>query len=176
MSTMISQPGRPAHWGPGPHPDELARRRRDRLARASAEDMETALAYLAMIDPEAFEIALTAVPPRGGRTHETHETTGIAETPKISGIAETHGISGTIGIAGTAEDAAIPADTAMLEDGEPFPVCRQCGAPVAIFPDRSLRWQHFRGDAATSGTQQIYNPGHPAEAGWLLPGEDPQDL
>ena len=152
MSTMISQPGRPGHWGPGPHPDELARRRRDRLARASAEEMETALAFLGMIDPEAFEIALTAVPPRAGRIHEPHK------------------------IAGTAEDAAIPADTAMLEDGEPFPVCRQCGAPVGIFPDRSLRWQHFRGDAATSGTQEIFDPGHPAEAGWLLPGEDPEDL
>jgi hypothetical protein len=58
MSTIIAQPGRPAH--PGQHPDALARQRRDRLARATAEDMESALAFLGMIDPEAFEIALTA--------------------------------------------------------------------------------------------------------------------
>jgi len=105
--------------------------------------METALAFLGMIDPEAFAIALTAV---ASRTNEILDATEI------------------------------PQDAPAPEDQEPFPVCRHCGAPVGIFPDRSLRWQHFRGDAATSGTQQIYNPGHPAEAGWLLPGEDPQDL
>ena len=49
-------------------------------------------------------------------------------------------------------------------------MCRQCGAPVGIFLARGLRWQHFRGDDATSGTQEIYHPGHPAEAAWLLPG------
>jgi len=158
MSTMISQPGRPGHWGPGPHPDELARRRRDRLARASAEEMETALAYLAMIDPEAFEIALTAVPPRAGKTRKPPGNPKATEIPQTPGIAD---------------DATIPEDAG---NEEPFPVCRHCGAPVAIFPDRSLRWQHFRGDDATSATQQTYDPGHPAEAGWLLPGEDPEDL
>jgi hypothetical protein len=101
------------------------------LASASIEDMESALAFLSMIDPEAFEIALTAV------------TARAAETP---------------------------------EDEEPFPVCRQCGAPVGIFLAHGLRWQHFRGDGATSGTQEIYTPGHPAEVGWLLPGEDPEEL
>jgi hypothetical protein len=55
-------------------------------------------------------------------------------------------------------------------------VCRQCGAPVGIFLADGLRWQHFRGDGATSGTQEIYHPGHPAEVGWLLPGEDPEEL
>ena len=143
MSTIIAQPGRPAHPEPDPHPDELARQRRDLLARASAEDMETALAFLGMIDPEAFAIALTAV---ASRTHKIPD------------------------------DADIPEDAAALEDEEPFPVCRQCGAPVGIFPDRSLRWQHFRGDDATSGTQEIFDPGHPAEVTWLLPGEDPEEL
>jgi len=61
MSTIIAQPGRHAH--PEPHPDAAARLRRDRLARASAADMESALAFLSMIDPEAFEIAFTAATP-----------------------------------------------------------------------------------------------------------------
>jgi hypothetical protein len=68
MTTIITQPGRAAH--PEPHPDVAARRRRDRLARATAEDMESALAFLSMIDPEAFEIALTATAPRAGATPE----------------------------------------------------------------------------------------------------------
>jgi hypothetical protein len=134
MTTIITQPGRSAH--PEPHPDAAARRLRDRLARASVEDMESALAFLSMIDPEAFEIALTAAAPRAGETSE--------------------------------DDAP--------EDEEPLPVCRQCGAPVGIFLAHGLRWQHFRGDGATSGTQDIYDPGHPAEATWLLPGEDPEEI
>jgi hypothetical protein len=129
MSTIIAQPGRQAHQDP--HPDAAARQRRDRLAKATAQDMESALAFLSMIDPEAFEIALTAAALRA------------RETP---------------------------------EDEEPLPVCRQCGAPVGIFLPHGLRWQHFRGDGATSGTQEIYDPGHPAEVGWLLPGEDPEEL
>ena len=131
MSTMIAQPGRFPHPPGAPHPDTLARQRRDRLARATAQDMESALAFLSMIDPEAFEIALTAARPRAD------------ETP---------------------------------EDDEPFPVCHHCAAPVGIFPDHGLRWQHFRGDAATTGTQKIYDPGHPAEVTWLLPGEAPEEL
>jgi hypothetical protein len=93
--------------------------------------MESALAFLGMIDPEAFEIALTAATP--------------------------------------------PAD-AIPEDEEPLPMCRECGAPVGIFLTHGLQWQHFRGDGATSGTQEIYDPGHPAEVGWLLLGEDPEEL
>jgi hypothetical protein len=131
MSTIIAQPARQAH--PDEHPDAAARRRRDRLARASARDMEAALAFLSMIDPEAFEIALTAAAP-------------------------------------------IPDDAAAPEDEEPLPVCRQCVAPVGIFLARGLRWQHFRGDNATTGDQEIYDPGHPAEVTWLLPGEDPEEL
>ena len=65
MSPIITQPGRQAHLGA--QPDAAARQRRDRLARANVEDMESALAFLSMIDPEAFEIAFTAVAPRGGQ-------------------------------------------------------------------------------------------------------------
>jgi hypothetical protein len=131
MSTMIAQPARLPHPHPGPHPDAAARKRRDRLARVTAADLESALAFLGAIDPEALEIALTA--------------------------------------------AAPPADETP-EDEEPIPVCRQCGAPVGIFLAHGLRWQHFRGQDSASGTQKIYHPGHPAEVGWLLPGEDPEEL
>ncbi|MGD0703229.1 MAG: hypothetical protein ABSA02_25505 [Trebonia sp.] len=74
MSTIITQPGRQAHAEP--HPDKAARRRQDRLAKASVEDMKSALAFLSIIDPEAFEIAFTAVAPRA---HEIGEIAEIAE-------------------------------------------------------------------------------------------------
>ena len=69
MSPIITQPGRQAHLGP--QPDAAARQRRNRLARANVEDMELALAFLSMIDPEAFEIAFTAVAPPAGRPPRT---------------------------------------------------------------------------------------------------------
>ena len=141
MSTIIAQPGRPAHSEP--HPDAAARQRRDRLAKASAEEMESALAFLSMIDPEAFEIAFNAVTPR------------VTKVTKVTGVTE---------------DGEAP------EDEEPIPVCRECGAPVGIFLAHGLAWRHFRGDSATAGTQEIYDPGHPAEATWLRAGEDPEDL
>ena len=56
MSPTITQPGSPAHV----HPDEAARKRRDRLARATAGQAEAALAYLSVIDPLMFEIAMDA--------------------------------------------------------------------------------------------------------------------
>jgi hypothetical protein len=68
VSTIIAQPGRQAH------PDVAARQRRDRLARASVEDMESALAFLSMIDPEAFEIAFTAVAQRADQVPEDAST------------------------------------------------------------------------------------------------------
>ena len=154
MSTIIARPARPAHPDPRPqpephpepHPDAAARQRRDLLARATARDMETALAFLGMIDPEAFEIALTAVALRADQTPASPAS------------------------------PAPPGGALSPEDDEPFPVCRHCGAPVGIFPDHGLHWQHFRGDDATSGTQEIYHPGHPAQATWLLPDEDPGEL
>jgi hypothetical protein len=56
MSPIITQPGAPAHV----HPDEAARKRRDRLARATAGQAEAALTYLSVIDPLIFEIAMDA--------------------------------------------------------------------------------------------------------------------
>jgi hypothetical protein len=62
MSPIITQPGAPAHV----HPDEAARKRRDRLARATAGQAEAALAYLSVIDPLIFEIAMDAADPAAG--------------------------------------------------------------------------------------------------------------
>jgi hypothetical protein len=131
MSPIITQPGAPAHV----HPDEAARKRRDRLARATAGQAEAALTYLSVIDPLMFEIAMDAADLTAG------EAPG-AEPPV---------------------------------DEEPIPVCRRCGALVGIFLDRGLDWQHFRGDGTTSGAQEIYDPGHPAEVTWRLPAEDPEE-
>ena len=130
MAPIISQPGTPAHV----HPDEAARKRRDRLARATAEQAEAALAYLSAIDPLMFEMAMDAA-------------------DLVAGVA--------------------PQDEAAGDD-EAAPVCRRCGGQLAIFPDHGPQWQHFRGDWTTSGTQQLYDPGHPAEVIWRLPGEQPE--
>jgi hypothetical protein len=127
MPTIIAQPGNYAHA----HPDLAARRRADRLAKATPGQLEEALAYLSMIDPEAFEIAFTPVTAEGDETRE---------------------------------------------DEEPIPLCRRCGAIIGIFPDRGLQWRHFRGDGVTSGTLEIYDPGHAAEGIWILPDEAPQEL
>ena len=56
MSPIITQPGVPAHV----HPDEAARQRRDRLARATPEQAEAALGHLSMIDPLMFGIVMDA--------------------------------------------------------------------------------------------------------------------
>jgi len=56
VSTIIAHPAQEAH----PDRDAAARERADRLAKATTDQMEAALAYLSMIDPEAFEIAFTA--------------------------------------------------------------------------------------------------------------------
>jgi hypothetical protein len=131
MSPIITQPGLPAHV----HPDDAARQRRDRLARATAGQAEVALAYLSVIDPLMFTIAMDAA----------DQVTGT--TPR---------------------DEAAGGDEAV-------PVCGRCGAQLGIFPDHGLNWQHFRGDWTTSGTQEIYDPGHLAEVTWRLPGEGPEE-
>jgi len=59
MSTIITHPAQEAH----PDRDAAARHRAGRLAKAPTDEMQAALAYLSMIDAEAFEIALTAIAP-----------------------------------------------------------------------------------------------------------------
>jgi hypothetical protein len=111
--------------------DASARKRADRLARATTGQMQAALALLSMLDPEAFEIAFTAVTAAGD---------------------------------------------GVVEDEVPVPACRRCGALIGIFPDRGLRWRHFRGDSVTSGVQEVYEPGHTAQVSWILAAEDQQEL
>jgi hypothetical protein len=130
MSPMITHPGAPAHA----HPDDAARKRRDRLAQATAEQSDAALAYLSAIDPLMFEIAMDAA-------------------DLILGVA--------------------PRDEPAGDD-EAAPVCSRCDGQVGIFPDHGPEWQHFSGDWTTSGAQEIYDPGHPAEITWRRPGEGPQ--
>jgi hypothetical protein len=57
MIPIITHPAQQAH----PDRDAAARKRADRLAKATTDQMQAALAYLSMIDSEAFEIAFTAV-------------------------------------------------------------------------------------------------------------------
>src|SRR6202034_1864238 len=66
MHTIIPHPAREAH----PDLDAAARKRADRLAKASTDQIEAALAYLSMIDPEAFEIAFTAVAPASNESED----------------------------------------------------------------------------------------------------------
>ena len=126
MSTIIAQSARQARL----NLDAAARGRADRLAKASHAQLETALAYLSMIDPEAFEIALMAVPPS-------------------------------------------PDDP---DDDEPIALCGACGAPVAIFPEVTLSWRHFRGDATAAGTHRTYDPGHAPQVTWHLPDEAAEEF
>jgi hypothetical protein len=57
LSSIMTQtgPNSPANL------DAVARKRADRLARTTPGEMEAALGLLSMLDPEAFEIAFTAV-------------------------------------------------------------------------------------------------------------------
>ena len=126
MPTIFTQPAREAH----PRLEAAARKRADRLAKAPNDQIQAALGYLSMIDPEAFEIAMTVVSPDGD----------------------------------------------LEDDEEPIPLCGTCGATVGIFPELTLNWRHFRGDAAASGAHQIYDPGHTPEVAWYLPDENPEDL
>jgi hypothetical protein len=57
MPSIIARPAKEAH----PDRDAAARKRADRLAKATTDQMQAALAYLSIIDDEAFEIAFTAV-------------------------------------------------------------------------------------------------------------------
>jgi hypothetical protein len=56
---MITRPAPSAHA----NPDAIARQRADRLGKATIDQMDAALAFLSVIDGEAFDIALTAVSP-----------------------------------------------------------------------------------------------------------------
>jgi hypothetical protein len=76
MSTIIAQPAREAH----PRLDAAARHRADRLAKATSDQIQAALAYLSMIDPEAFKIAFTAVAPAPADDPEDDEPVPLCST------------------------------------------------------------------------------------------------
>src|SRR6202034_4183451 len=83
MSTIITHPAREAH----PDLDAAARRRADRLAKATTDQIQAAVAYLSMTEPEAFEIDFTAV----ARTTE-HESEDEEPIPLCSTCGSPVGI------------------------------------------------------------------------------------
>ncbi|MGH3246226.1 MAG: hypothetical protein ACRDYB_14835 [Acidimicrobiales bacterium] len=127
MQLIITQPDQVAHA----NTDATARLRADRLAKATVAQMQGALAFLSMIDPEAFDIAFTGVS------------------------------------CAAAEEG---------QDPEAEPLCRTCAAPVAIFPELSPAWQHYRGERAVTERHEVYDPGHAAEVGWYDLDDMPDDF
>jgi hypothetical protein len=81
MSSMMTQSGHNAHahldGGACAGLDAAARGRADRLARATTGELHAALALLSMLDPEAFEIAFTAVPLTFGDDSDDEEPTPV---------------------------------------------------------------------------------------------------
>ena len=73
MSTIIAQSAHPGLAA-------AARKRADRLAKASPAPLEAALAYLSMIDAEAFEIAFTTVTPTAPEDSEDDEPIPLCAT------------------------------------------------------------------------------------------------
>jgi hypothetical protein len=89
MSPIITQPGAPAHV----HPDDAARQRRDRLARATAEQAEAALKYLSVIDPLMFEIAMDAADLTAGDPPEDEEPIPVCRRcGGLVGVFLNHGL------------------------------------------------------------------------------------
>jgi hypothetical protein len=76
MTTIITHPAHEAH----PDLDAAARHRADRLAKATNDQIQAALAYLSMIDPEAFEIAFTAVGPAAADDPEDEDPIPLCAT------------------------------------------------------------------------------------------------
>ena len=89
MPTIITPSGNHAHATP----DQAARQRADRLAKATPEQVENALAYLSAIDPEAFEIAFTAVTTTADELLEDEEPIPVCrQCGTIIGIFPDHGL------------------------------------------------------------------------------------
>ena len=95
MSSMITQSGPNAYANPdGARAglDASARKRADALARATAGQMEAALALLSMLDPEAFEIAFTAVPVASDDGDDDEPIPVCRECGGLVGIFPDHGL------------------------------------------------------------------------------------
>jgi hypothetical protein len=69
MKLIITQQAQTAHA----NLDAAARDRSDGLAKATVDQMVAALAFLSAIDPEAFEIAFTAVTPARDHLDDRNE-------------------------------------------------------------------------------------------------------
>ena len=129
MSPIISQPGAPAHV----HPDEAARKRRDRLARSTAEQAEAALAYLSAIDPLMFGMAMDAadltvgLAPGAGAPKDEEPVPVCRQCGALVGIFLDHGLEwqhfrgdGTTAGAQKIYDPGHPAEvTWLLPDEDP---------------------------------------------------------
>jgi ribosomal protein L16 Arg81 hydroxylase len=89
MQPIIVQSAQVAHA----NPDVAARQRAGRLAKATVDQMQDALAFLSMIDPEAFDIAFTAVTPTTGDHLENDKAVPACRTCGTSvGIFPEHGL------------------------------------------------------------------------------------
>lgn len=129
MSFMMTQSGPNPHAnldGASAGPDASACHRADRLARATADQMQAALALLSMLDPEAFEIVFTAVP----LTHDGDDDEPIPvcrQCGGLAGIFPDHGLRwlhfrgdrGTSGAQQIYEPGHTPEVTWILSDEDP---------------------------------------------------------
>jgi len=88
MPPIIAQPTAPAH------PDEAARNRHARLAHATPDQTAAALAYISMIDPLMFEIAMDAAapPPEPETPEDEHPVPLCRHCGAQLGIFLTHGL------------------------------------------------------------------------------------
>jgi hypothetical protein len=89
MTTMIAQPARETHAIQG----TSSRQRADRLARATIEQMQAALAFISVLVPEAFDIAFTAIAPDADDLPEDDEAEPLCRTCGApAGIFPEHGL------------------------------------------------------------------------------------
>ena len=72
--------------------DASARQRANRLARTTADEMAAALALLSMLDPEAFDIAFTAVPLVPGDDSDEEPIPVCRQCGGLAGIFPDHGL------------------------------------------------------------------------------------
>jgi hypothetical protein len=88
VKLIIAQHANAAHA----NPDAAARQRADRLAKATVDQMQAALAFLSVLDPEAFEIAFTAVTPAADDQSENDEAIPVCRACGATvGIFPEHG-------------------------------------------------------------------------------------
>jgi hypothetical protein len=121
MSSIITQSGAWASL------DASARERADRLARATADQMEAALALLSMLDPEAFEIAFTAVPTALAVDSDDEPIPVCGECGGLVGIFPDNGLrwqhfrgnDSTFGVQQIYEPGHTPEVTWILPDEDP---------------------------------------------------------